>query len=87
MKRYMVVIELPESVSDGRQTGRFDKVNAVTLEAQNRLRAWLNEQGAARDSFSFDPPMAFGTFGGQCTEDVARLIRRAPGVQAVMEIG
>lgn len=83
----MVVVELPEGSGDGRQTGRVANVSAATLEAQNRIRSWLEEHGAPAASYVFDPPMAFGTFGGRCTTAVARLLRGAPGVQAVMEIG
>ncbi len=83
----MVVIDLPMPAKDVRQTERFANVSAATVEAMNRLRGWLTERGAAPDAYTFDAPMAFGTFAAVFPDDIAKLLRGAPGVQAVMEIG
>jgi hypothetical protein len=83
----MVVIDLPMPPKDVRQTERFANVSAATVEAMTRLKGWLAERGTPPEAYTFDAPMAFGTFAAVFPDNIAKLLRTAPGVQAVMEIG
>lgn len=85
----MIVVQLPEGEveSDARRTGRLAHLSALTRAAQQQIEAWLARNGAPSESYAFEPPMAFGTFSARCTDAAARLLRGAPGVQAVMDVG
>jgi hypothetical protein len=85
MKRFVIVVDIPAAPANARRTDRVAKVNEATLAAQAEVRAWLEEQGVPLSEFALDPPMAFGTFAATCTDRVAKLLRGAPGVQAVLE--
>lgn len=77
----MVVVALEEP--SGRQTGRLDRAAEYTANAQDTIRAFLDDAGIARSEYLMSSPTVMGTFRVQATDGAVKAIRRAPGVEAV----
>lgn len=85
VRRFMVVVALADQGPNPRQTGKIDRATAQTRDAQSSIAEALKKAGVTPDLYVFDPPSSVGTFAAHTTDAVAKLIRGAPGVQAVLE--
>ncbi len=85
LRRYMVVVEMPAQSPDATHTARVERSKEATAEARASLARWLETEGFSGNEYELEPPAAFGTFGLVSTERVAKALRGAPGVQAVLE--
>ncbi len=85
VRRYMVVVVMPDQDPEARLTGKIDRQTHATREAQARIAEHLSASGVVSDAYVFDAPSVMGTFAAHTTEAVAKIIRKAPGVQAVLE--
>lgn len=85
LKRYMVVVEMPFQDRDARRTERVQRSAAVTSVARDELLKWLARQPFPPSEYVLEAPATFGTFGMLATERVAKALRSAPSVEAVLE--
>lgn len=85
VRRYMVVVVMPDQDPDARLTGKIDRQASATREAQSRIAEHLAASGIVAGAYAFDAPSVMGTFAAHTTDAVAKIIRKAPGVQAVLE--
>lgn len=81
----MVVVVMPDQDPEARLTGKIDRQTLATREAQARVIEHLTASGVLSSAYVLDAPSGMGTFAAHTTEAVARIIRKAPGVQAVLE--
>jgi hypothetical protein len=83
-KRYMVVVKVFDDL-DGRETGRVGRSVDRTAAAQTAVIDYLVTQGIPKSAYVMAPPSSVGTFGMETTDAVAKLVRNAPHVEAVLE--
>jgi hypothetical protein len=84
-RHYMVVVDMPGQDADSTHTARVERSKMMTRDAREVVARWLEASGLPKTEYELAPPAAFGTFGLLATERVARSLRSAPGVQAVLE--
>mgnify|MGYP000134073573 CR=1 FL=1 len=85
LKRYMLVVDMPEQDRDARRTARVAKSAEATSAARDELLKWLADREFHASEYVLEPPATFGTIGMLATERVAKALRGAPLVQAVLE--
>lgn len=85
LKRYMIVVEMPFQDRDARRTERVERSAAITKVARDELLKWLSRQPFPPSEYVLEAPATFGTFGMLATERVAKALRSAPSVEAVLE--
>lgn len=68
-----------------RQT-RLNAMKARSRAARDRVLAWLREQNVKGDYKHVSQPTAFGSFTMECTPELLRVVRRAPGVESVTRV-
>lgn len=65
---------------------RLNAMKAHSKAAREAVLAWLREQGVKGSYKHVSQPTAFGSFTLECTPEVMRLLRRAPGVASVTRV-